>query len=99
MSQEINRVIEIYQMEANLYSDLYSDSDKKLIGKKIKGRFSPKSIEDLQPKLLPLIGEVFDFYYLRKFSKDEIFTGKWALNTYDERWPGYWVPECDLLII
>ena len=65
----------------------------------VVARFQPKVVDDLMPGLADVIGTDTVFTYTRQMDEDEPFPGEWVLKTDDERFGGYWIPECDLDII
>jgi hypothetical protein len=65
----------------------------------VLARFQPRVVDDLMPDLEKAIGSDAVFTYTRQMDEDEPFPGEWVLKTDDERFGGYWIPECDLEII
>jgi len=67
---------------------------------KVLARFSPKITNDLDPRLISLIGTETVFSY-HKFVDDEDtpYADQWVLTTEDQRFGDYWFPECDLEIL
>jgi hypothetical protein len=65
----------------------------------VLARFQPRVVDDLMPGLANVIGTDAVFTYTRQMDEDEPFPGEWVLKTDDERFGGYWIPECDLEII
>jgi hypothetical protein len=65
----------------------------------VLARFQPRLVDDLMPGLAKLVGTETVFTYTRQMDEDEPFPGEWVLQTDDERFRNYWIPECDLEII
>ena len=65
----------------------------------VLARFQPRVVDDLMPGLAKVVGADAVFTYTRKMDEDEPYPGEWVLNTEDERFGDYWIPECDLKII
>jgi len=66
---------------------------------KVLARFQPMVTNDLMPELLKVIDVKAVFTYAWQMDEDDPLPGEWVLKTEDERFGGYWVPECDLMII
>ena len=66
---------------------------------KVLARFQPRVVEDLMPGLAKVIGTDSVFTYTRQMDEDEPLPGEWILEADDDRFGGYWIPECDLQII
>ncbi len=66
---------------------------------KVVARFQPGVVDDLMPELANLVGTETVFTYTRQMDEDEPFPDEWVLNTNDERFGKYWIPERDLEII
>ncbi len=66
---------------------------------KVLARFQPRVVEDLMPGLEKVIGTDSVFTYTRQMDEDEPLPGEWILEADDDRFGGYWIPECDLQII
>ena len=65
----------------------------------VLARFNPGVTKDLMPELSRAIGAETIFTYTRTMDEDEPFPGEWVLQTEDERFGDYWIPERDLEII
>ena len=65
----------------------------------VVARFQPRVVDDLMPGLANVIGTETVFTYSRQMDEDEPFPGEWVLNTNNERFGGYWIPERDIEII
>ena len=65
----------------------------------VVARFQPRVVDDLMPGLAEVIGTEAVFTYTRQMDEDEPFPGEWVLNTNNERFGGYWIPERDIEII
>jgi len=72
------------------------DKNRKL---KVIARFQPKQVEDLMPELVKVVDTEAVFIYAWQMDEDDPLPGEWVLKTEDERFGGYWIPECDLAII
>ena len=66
---------------------------------KVLARFQPRVADDLVPALLKVIDSEAVFTYAWQMDEDDPLPGEWVLKTEDERFGGYWIPECDLTII
>ncbi|MCG6898527.1 MAG: hypothetical protein LJE75_00830 [Gammaproteobacteria bacterium] len=66
---------------------------------KVLARFRPKIVDDLVPELLQVIDTEAVFTYAWQMDEDDPLPGEWVLKTEDQRFGGYWIPECDLAII
>ena len=65
----------------------------------VVARFHPRVVGDRMPGLEEVVGTETVFTYTRQMDEDEPILGEWILNTDDEHFGGYWIPECDLEII
>ncbi len=65
----------------------------------VLARYLPRVTGDLMPGLSKAIGAETIFTYSRQMDEDEPFPGEWVLQTDDERFGNYWIPERDLEII
>jgi hypothetical protein len=66
---------------------------------RVLARFHPAVEDDLMPELSRVINTETVFTYTRQMDEDEPFPGEWVLQTDDERFGDYWIPERDLEII
>jgi hypothetical protein len=67
---------------------------------RVLARFSPKTTDDLEPELSNLVGTEAVFSYHRYVDEDDTpYSDQWVLTAEDQRFGGYWFPECDLEVL
>jgi len=65
----------------------------------VLARFHPRVVADLMPELTRVVDAETVFTYTRQMDEDEPYPGEWVLQTDDQRFGSYWIPESDLEII
>ena len=73
---------------------------KKHRNMRVLARFRPMSADDLDSKLIQLVGKETEFRY-HKFidDNDTPYSDQWVLTAVDQQFGSYWFPECDLEIL
>ena len=67
---------------------------------RVLARFRPTFTDDLDAKLVLLIGKQAAFRYHKYLDEDDTpYSGQWVLTAEDPQFGDYWFPECDLEIL
>ena len=67
---------------------------------RVLARFSPTNTDDLDSKLINLVGTEAVFRYHRFVDDDDTpYSEQWVLTTEDQRFGDYSFPQCDLEIL
>lgn len=67
---------------------------------KVRARFRPVNTDDLDAKLLCLVGKEAEFRYHRYLDEDDTpYSNQWVLTAEDKQFGDYWFPEYDLEIL
>lgn len=67
---------------------------------RVLARFTPKTTDDLDAALVPLVGKEAVFRYHRFVDdNDTPYSEQWVLTAEDKRFGDYWFPESDLEIL
>ena len=65
----------------------------------VLARFQPGMVVDLMPGLEKMVGTETVFTYTRQMDEAEPLPGERILETDDEHFGGYWIPESDLEVL
>jgi hypothetical protein len=67
---------------------------------RVLARFRPTATDDLDSKLINLVGTEAVFCYHKFVDEDDTpYSDQWVLTAEDQRFGDYWFPECDLEIL